>query len=70
MVNTDILKEKQKECGVQTKFIYEKLGISRESYYNRLSGRTPFKLSEVQTLCEIFHITSLREKNNIFFSDE
>ena len=69
MVKTAILKEKQREYGIQTKFIYEKLGISRQGYYNRLNGKTPFKLDEVQTLCEIFHITSLREKDDIFFSD-
>lgn len=69
MVRTDILKQKKEELGIQTKYIVERLGISRQGYYNRLNGKTPFKLAEVQTLCEIFHITSLREKNDIFFSD-
>ena len=69
MVRTDILKEKQAELGIKTKFIYERLGISRQGYYNRLNGKTPFKLTEVQVLCDILHITSLREKNDIFFSD-
>lgn len=69
MVRTDILKEKKKQYGIQTKYIVDRLGISRQAYYNRLNGKTPFKLKEVQTMCEVLHITSLREKNDIFFSD-
>lgn len=67
MVNTKLLKEKIRESGLKTRFIYETLGISRKTFDNRVNGVYPFRTTEVEKLCEILRITSLREKNNIFF---
>ena len=69
MTDTALLKEKVEESGLKSKFIYEKLGISKGSWYNKLKGRSPFKAYEIETLCTLLHISSLKEKRQIFFAD-
>ena len=69
MTNTSLLKKKIDESGLRLDYIYKSLDISRASLHNKLSGKTEFTLEEVQRLCGILNITSLREKDKIFFSD-
>lgn len=69
MTNTELLKEKIRGSGLRTGFICEYLGISRQSLHNKLSRKTEFSLEEVRRLCELLDITSLREKEKIFFSN-
>lgn len=69
MTNIALLKKKIDESGLRLDYIYESLGISRASLRNKMSGKTEFTLKEVQKLCGILNITSLREKEKIFFSD-
>ena len=69
MTDTVLLKKKIEESGLRLDYIYENLEISRASLHNKLSGKTEFTLKEVQRLCEVLNITSLREKDKIFFSD-
>ena len=68
---TDIvkLKAKVRDSGLKTKYIYEKLGISRQTWYNRMNGRRPFTAIEVEKLCEILRISSIRERKEIFFTN-
>ncbi len=68
MTNTALLREKIASLGISEKFIYEKLGISRFTWYKKRDGESDFKVSEIITLCEILHITSLREREQIFFA--
>lgn len=68
MTDTILLKKKIEESGLRLDYIYESLGISRVSLYNKLSGKTEFTLKEARKLCEILNITSLRERDSIFFS--
>lgn len=70
MVNTKLLKEKLEKSGLRTGFICKALKISRKTFYNRVNGVYPFRTPEVEKLCELLHITSLREKNDIFFSNQ
>lgn len=69
MTDTVLLKKKIEESGLRLDYIYESLDISRASLHNKMSGKTEFTLKEVQRLCDILNITSLREKDKIFFSD-
>ncbi len=69
MTNVVLLKEKVEKSGLKAKAIYERLGISKASWYLKRSGKRPFTAQEIQKLCEILRITSLREKENIFFAD-
>lgn len=48
--------------------IAEKLGISRTSLYNKLSGKRDFKVSEISKLCEILRLTE-QERLLIFLAD-
>lgn len=47
--------------------IAEKLGISRQTFYNKISGKRDFKISEVEKICSILRLTR-EEKNLIFFA--
>lgn len=68
MTNTVLLEEKVRSSGLKTKFIAEKLGISRAGWYRKLNGKSPFTAEQIQIMCDILHITSLREKEDIFFA--
>ena len=67
MTNVELLKQKVAESGLKDVYIYQKLGISKVTWFNKKAGRTPFKVEEINPLCDILGITSLREKENIFF---
>ena len=68
MTNTELLAEKVKESGLRTAFIADKLGISKAGWYRKLKGKSPFTAEQIQIMCEILHIKSLREKEDIFFA--
>lgn len=68
MTNVELLKEKVAKSGLKSAFIAESVGISRASWYNKLNGKTKFTAEEIKKLCDTLHITSLREREDIFFS--
>ncbi len=68
MTNTALLEKKVKESGLRTSYIHERLGISRAGWYRKLKGKSPFTAEQIQIMCEILHIKSLREKEDIFFA--
>ena len=68
MTNVELLKKKVSESGMKNTFIAKSLGISRTSWYNKLNGESMFTAVEIQKLCDTLHITSLREKEDIFFA--
>lgn len=68
MTNVELLKEKVAKSGLKTAFIAESIGISRASWYNKLNGKTKFTAEEIKKLCDALRITSLREREEIFFS--
>lgn len=68
MTNVELLKEKVAESGLKASFIVERLGISRASWYNKLNGKSEFTAGEIKNLCDALRITSLRERDEIFFS--
>lgn len=68
MTNVELLKEKVAKSGLKSAFICESIGISRGAWYNKLNGKTQFTAEEIKKLCDALHITSLREREEIFFS--
>ncbi len=48
--------------------IAKKLGLTRQSFYNKLNGKREFKASEIQILAQVLDLSEV-EKNNIFFAD-
>lgn len=69
MTDVILLKQKVDESGLKAKAIYDRLGISKASWYLKRAGKRPFTAQEIQKLCEVLRITSLREKERIFFAD-
>ena len=67
MVNTTLLKEKVKASGYRTGWIAEQLGISRAAWSYKLNGQRGFSTEEVKLLCKLLKISSLRERDDIFF---
>ena len=67
-MNIERLISKIDEINIPISSIAEKLGISRQAFYNRINGKCEFKISEVEKVCEILRLTS-DERSNIFFDD-
>ena len=68
MTNVEMLDSKIKESGLTITFIAAKLGISRQTFYKKKNGDWPFNQYEIEKLCNILNITSLKDKESIFFS--
>lgn len=68
LTNTRLLKEKIENSGLKLGFIADKLGVSRPTLRTRIEGESDFRVYEIVLLCELLNITSLQEKNDIFFA--
>ena len=69
MTNSVLLKQKIEERGLKLGFIVKKLGTSYGWLNKKLANKIPFKVCEIQILCEILDITDLEEKERIFFAN-
>lgn len=52
--------------GVSITVIAEKMGISRATLYNKISGSTEFSVSEIANFCKALRLTT-SERDDIFF---
>ena len=68
MTDSKLLNELIVESGLKKQFIAEYLGISRYSLHQKINNITEFKVSEVDKLCELLSISSLKKRNLIFFA--
>lgn len=62
MVNTNLLKARIIETGMDKRIIAEKLGISPTSLNYKLNNRTQFKANEIQVLSSILGIAKEKDK--------
>ena len=53
-------------AGISNRDIAAKIGLSEQAFYNKLSGKTEFKNSEIQKLATILSL-SMNSVNVIFF---
>lgn len=53
-------------AGISNRDIAAKIGLSEQAFYNKLSGKTEFKNSEIQKLATILSL-SMNAVNVIFF---
>lgn len=67
MTDTQELRRLISESGLKYKFIAEKLGLSTTGLQKKINNLVEFKPSEINVLCDILRITSLQQKNNLFF---
>ena len=70
MTNTVLLEARIAESGMMKKAIAQKLGLSAYGFAKKVSGQSDFKTEEVRVLCSLLGITSLKEKEDIFFAEK
>lgn len=69
MTNTKLLNEKIKSSGLKREYIAKELGITRQSFTMKINNESFFNQPQIQKLCDILNITSLSEKDMIFFAN-
>ena len=70
MTNSKALLELISNKGLKLKFVAEYLGLSSYGLTLKINNKNEFRTSEVATLCELLGITSLKEKEEIFFAQK
>jgi transcriptional regulator with XRE-family HTH domain len=68
MVNTQYLEEIIKNSGLKISYIAEKCGMSRPTFNAKRNNESEFTAKEIKTLCDILGITSLTQREKIFFN--
>ncbi|MBR5306850.1 MAG: hypothetical protein IKU47_08000 [Oscillospiraceae bacterium] len=68
MTNEKLLNEKIAQSGKKKTYLAEKCGLSYQGFRNCCTNKAEFKTSHVHILCEELGITSLKEKDAIFFA--
>lgn len=68
MTNTKLLEQKIAESGKKKTHLARKCGLSRAGFHNCANNKAEFKTSQVDILCIELGVTSLREKESIFFA--
>lgn len=68
MTNEKLLEDKISASGKKKGYLAKKCGLSRMGLYNCIKGRTTFDASHIKILCDELNITSLKEKEAIFFA--
>lgn len=67
MTNTSALRGLIEKKGMKMKYVAEYLGLSAYGFQLKIENRQEFKTSEVTALCELLSISSLEDKECIFF---
>lgn len=67
-LNPGKLKEAIKDSGITITMISSRIGISRESLYNKIERRTEFTVSEIVKLTEVLGL-STEKRDEIFFNN-
>ena len=68
MTNTELLEAKIAQSGLKKTFLAEKVGLSPAGFRNCCINKAEFKASQIQILCDELKITSLKERQSIFFA--
>jgi hypothetical protein len=68
MTNTKLLEAKIAASGKKKKYLAEKVGLTYAGFRNCCLNKAEFKASQIEILCEELGITSLKEKQEIFFA--
>ncbi len=68
-MNKGNLKNVIESKGISMTFIAKKIGISRESLYNKVQGKTEFKASEIVKISSLLSLTN-KEREMIFFTTD
>lgn len=70
MTNTKLLEDKIDESGKKRVFLAKKCGLSYAGFRNCITNKANFNSTHINILCEELNITSLKEKEAIFFAKQ
>lgn len=70
VTNTQLLLKKIEESGLKKRFIAEKVGITSAQLAKKIFGKSQFKAEEIKNMCDVLHIVSLDEREQIFFAQD
>ena len=68
MTDTKLLEKKIDESGKKKGYLAEKLGLSRSGFRNCITNKALFNSTQINILCKELGITSLKDKESIFFA--
>lgn len=68
MTNTELFELKVKESGKKKGYLAKKCGLSNGGFRNCVINKAEWTASQIVVLCEELGITSLKEKDAIFFA--
>ena len=68
MTNLDELKRVIKDSGIPITIISKKTHMDRRSLYNKINGKTEFKVSEMDSLSKVIGLNE-KQKSEIFFAE-
>lgn len=68
MTDTKKLDELITESGFKRSYPHQRLGLTSEGFRKKLINERPFTVPEVETLCEILGIKSIKQMHEIFFN--
>lgn len=68
MVNTALLNDAIRKSGKKKGYLADKIGCSYQSFRLRCNNIYDFKSSDIEILCTELKISSLVEKERIFFA--
>lgn len=68
MTDTKELERLIEDSGLKKNYIAKTIGLSRQGLANKIQNRSPFTSTEIKRLCELLNITSLKDKERIFFA--
>jgi hypothetical protein len=68
MTNTDAVRQLIKEKGLKYGFVASELGITTYGLQLKINNKNEFKSGEIARMCATLGITSLEEKERIFFA--
>lgn len=69
MTDTDLLWQLIDAKGLKRRAVGEAIGMSYQSFLNKIRNESEFTATEIQRLCAFLGITSLEEKERIFFAE-
>lgn len=70
MTNFELLEEKIRLSGKKKEYLAKRCGMSRQGFRNCCQNVSEFRTGQVQILCEELGITTLEERQAIFFAQD
>ena len=70
MTNTKLLEDYIEKSGLKRTYIAESLGISRSALWKKINNESPFDQYQIEKLCDLLGIRTLKERNAVFFAKE